>query len=365
MVCGNNLGAGQYLIVPRKTNGVFNAASTIQAPFTIEAWLLTTTSTSGLRPIITQGRNSIMGDSSVGYNNTFAGFGLGQYQGFFYFQLYCTNANANGGPELDMRGIAPNTWYHVAVTFDGTTETMYSNGVYVTSATATMNAAGLRYVPDMVNPLIIGSGNDLSAQTGGTEFSGDIAEVAIYPTVLTQEQLANHYAAGAGASDAYASTISADGPSYYFRLDEPALTTYPDPTSYPVANNTGALGAVGNGAYQPGTTPGVAGPTYSGFGASSHAVSINGFFGAVEIGASNLPAALNPTGTSPLTVAAWFRSTADSRFQEIVSHGDASWRLSFNGNNGSSSTAPWDVHFNPGAGAELGGANLADVLTNG
>jgi hypothetical protein len=243
---------------------------------------------------------------------------------------------------------------------------LYSNGVFIVSKTASVNAVGLHYVPDLVNPLIIGSGNNLSAQTGGTEFSGAIAEVAIYPAALSQEQLNAHYLAGSGSSDAYASTILGDGPSYYFRLNEPALTTYPDPATYPVANNYGALGTSAKGAYQPGTTPGVAGPAYSGFGPSSHAVAINGFYGGVEIGASNLPAALNPTNHQPVSVAAWFRSNpADSRFQEIASHGDNSWRLSFNGNNGSSSTAPWDAHFNPGAGPELGGTNLADVLANG
>jgi len=35
-------GAGQYVVVPQTTNGVHNAAVTITAPFTIEAWVMTT-----------------------------------------------------------------------------------------------------------------------------------------------------------------------------------------------------------------------------------------------------------------------------------------------------------------------------------
>ena len=367
LLCGHIAGQGQFVVVPRTTNGVFNPATTIQAPFTIELWAMTTNLTAGLRPMVTQGRNSVMGDASIGYNNAFAGFGLGQYQGFFYFQLYCTNRTANGGPELDMKNIAANTWYHIAVTFDGTTETMYSNGVYVTSAAAEINAAGLAYVPDLVNPLIIGSGNAVPTGSGGTEWSGSLSEVAIYPTALDQTHIANHYAA-ATTSDNYAAAVQADSPSYFFRMNEPALTSYPSPSSYPTATNYGSLGTVGSGLYQPGTAPGVHGPTYSGFGApaSSRAVAINGFFGAVDIGNGSLDANLNPTNHQPVSVAAWFRANpADSRFQEIASHGDAGWRLAFNGNNGSSSTAPWDTHWNPGNGPELGGANLADVLTNG
>ncbi|PWU16452.1 MAG: hypothetical protein C5B50_13470 [Verrucomicrobia bacterium] len=365
LVCGNANGQGQYLAVPRTTNGVFNPATTIQAPFTVELWAMTTNLTAGLRPMVTQGRSSVMGDASVGYNNVFAGFGLGQFQGFFYFQLYCTNANANGGPELDMKGITVSNWYHIAVSFDGTTETMYSNGVYVTSATATLNAAGLRYVPDLVNPLIIGSGNAAPTGSGGTEWSGFLGEVAIYPTALSQPQIANHYAA-ASTSDNYAAAVQADGPTYFFRMNEPPMTSYPSPTSYPTATNYGAMGAVANGLYQPGTTPGVAGPSYSGFGGSSRAVAFNGLYGGVDIGNGSLNANLNPTNHQPVSVAAWFRANpVDSRFQEIASHGDAGWRLAFNGNNGSSSTAPWDTHWNPGNGPELGGVNLADVLTNG
>src|SRR5260370_35824948 len=108
MMCNYSAGSGQYLVLPRRTNGAANPATTIAAPFTIEAWPMSTNLTVGLRPIVTQGRNSIQGDASIGYNNAFAGFGLGQYQGFFYFQLYNTNRNVNGGPELDMRVISPN-----------------------------------------------------------------------------------------------------------------------------------------------------------------------------------------------------------------------------------------------------------------
>src|SRR5262249_20734125 len=148
----------------------------------------------------------------------------------------------------------------------------------------------------------------------------------------------------------YANAVLANNPIIYLRLNEPAMTSanYPAPSSYPVANNYGAIGVSGNGYYQPGTVPGVAGPAFSGFGPSSHAVSINGFSGAVDIGAGSLPAELNPTNNQPVTVAAWFKgnpSDAAARFQEIVGHGNSSWRIAMDNNAG--------LRFNPGNNPEL------------
>src|ERR1700761_950844 len=40
LLCSEVTGAGQYVVVPQTTNGVHNAAVSITAPFTIEAWVL-------------------------------------------------------------------------------------------------------------------------------------------------------------------------------------------------------------------------------------------------------------------------------------------------------------------------------------
>lgn len=357
MLCGQATGAGQYVVLPRATNGVANAATAITAPFTIEAWVMTTNLTSGVRPIVNQGRVSDQNPSIGAYGNLFYGFSLGQYQSYFYFQIYNGTANANAGPELDMHNLQPNIWYHVAVTYDGTTETLYSNGVYVTSAASS-------FVPDPVAPLMIGSGTEPSQGSGAIEFGGAIDDVAIYNVALTQSQIQAHYSAvGSG----YTNVILGDHPTIYYRLDEPAFNSYPSPGTYPVAANYGTVGAAANGAYQPGATPGVAGPSFAGLG-SNAAVAFNGFYGAVDIGGGMTPAALNPTGNAPQTVVAWFQANpADARFQEIVSRGDSSWRLAFNGNNAAgsgSSTAPFDNHFNPGNNPELQFTNITDVTNN-
>jgi hypothetical protein len=82
----------------------------------------------------------------------------------------------------------------------------------------------------------------------------------------------------------------------------------------------------------------------------------------VDIGNSNIPAELNPTGAVPMTVVSWFQTgPADSpgRFQEILGHSDQSYRLSL----GQSPNI--GTHFNPGPGPELQFSSTAQAATNG
>ena len=363
---------GQYVVVPRNTNGVANPATTITPPFSIEVWAYVGSTNGANRTLVSEGQvplqvggpnpsNPYYGGRGQGW----AGFALGQYQDYFYFSCYCTNAVNNKSSELDSSGYNKflgarvGSWVHVVATFDGTTEQIWTNGVLANQKNVGANAAGMRYVPDPTSPLMIGNGNDVSATSGMTPYSGALDEVAIYPVVLSQSQIQAHYAA---ASTAYASTVLADSPSFYYRFDDglsQANSGYPTGT-FPVANNYGSIGTVGNGVYQPGTTPGVSGPAFAGFGTDSKAVALNGFFGAVDIGGGALPPELNPTNIAPLTVVSWFKGApADSpgRFQEILGHGDSSYRLAMDQAAGAN-------RFNPGPGPELQFANAADVATN-
>src|SRR5581483_4850301 len=225
--------------------------------------------------------------------------------------------------------------------------------------------SGVNYIADPSTPLLIAAGSEVP-NSYGQPFLGNIDDVAIYPTVLTESSVASHYAAAYGTNSAFTSypaAVLADSPSLYYRLNDPLSATNAgyDSSSFPVAANFGTLGSAANGAYQPGTQPGAVGPAYGGFGSNAKSVAINGWFGAVDVGGGNIPAELNPTNTQPFTVATWFRGNiADSpqRFQEMVGHGDNSYRLAM------SPTAA-DIHFHPGPGPELGFANPLDVLTNG
>ncbi|HLH56083.1 MAG TPA: DUF2341 domain-containing protein [Verrucomicrobiae bacterium] len=378
MVCQRQ--PGQYVVVPRNTNGVPNPALTIVPPFSVEAWTQIGTVGNANGLIVSEGGLVNLNVGGPDANNPFyggtqtgwAGFALGQYQDYIYFACMCTNAVGNKSSELDTsgynqhKGFTVGSWVHVVATFDGTTETIYTNGVLSVSKKVTPNPAGLTYVPDPTSPIMIGNGADVSASYAEA-FQGGLTEVAIYNTALSSDSVLAHFETAYGTNATYGATytnaVLADNPVLYYRLNDSQSVTnagYPS-ASFPVANSYGAIGSAGNGVYQPGTTPGVSGPPFPGFGSGSKGVAINGWLGGVDVGGGHLPSELNPTGASPLTLVSWVRgSPADSpgRFQEIVGHGDSSYRLAL-GQNGA------DVHFNPGPGPELQFTNLQQMIAGG
>ncbi|MDE3066325.1 MAG: DUF2341 domain-containing protein [Verrucomicrobiota bacterium] len=371
---------GQYVIVPRNTNGAGNPAITLVPPFTIETWALIGATNSANRTLVSEGQVPLnIGGSDTnnpyygGTGTGWAGFPLGQYQDYFYLSCFCTNAVNNKSSELDTsgynkwQGVKVGQWVYVMATFDGTTETVWTNGVVAASKNVSANGAGLKYVPDPTSPLMIGSGNIVPLTSGQNTFSGALDEVAIYTNVLPATSIQNHFETAYGTNATYGANytnaVLADNPILYYRLDElQSNLSDPYPSStFPTATNYGSLGAAADGVYQPGTTPGVSGPSYAGFGAGSKAVAINGWFGAVDVGGGNLPAELNPTTNVPLSVVTWFRSgpaDAPGRFQNILGHGDNSYRMALGQTAG-------ENHFNAGHGPELQFANPADVATNG
>jgi hypothetical protein len=372
-------GPGQYVILPRNTNGVPNSSLTLNPPFSIEAWIQIGRTSSALGDIISEGCYVPLNTGGPNTNNPFngglgtgwAGVELAQYQDYLAFTCQSTNGESKAN-ELDTtaynaaKGFKVGQWVHVVATFDGTTETMYTNGVFSVSKKVGANPAGLNYVPDPTTPLMIGSGSDVPI-VYGTAFQGAIQDVAIYTNILPVASIVNHFQTAYGTNATfgsdYTNAVLADGPALYYRLNDPQSVTnvgYPS-TNFPVAANYGSLSTAANGLYQPGTTPGVQGPSYAGFGANSKAVAINGWFGAVDVGNSNIPAALNPTGAAPMTLVSWFQTgpaDAPGRFQEIVGHSDSSYRLALGQLAG-------ENHFNPGPGPELQFTNIASFATSG
>lgn len=377
MWCTN--GAGQYVILPRNTNGIANASVTLNPPFSIEAWIEIGRTSSALGDIVSEGCYANLNTGGPNTNNPFygglgtgwAGVELAQYQDYLAFTCQSTNGESKAN-ELDTtpynagKGFKLGQWVHVVATFDGTTETLYTNGVFSVSKNVGANPAGLKYVADPTTPLMIGSGSEPSISYG-TTFEGAIHDVAIYTNILPLSSIVNHYQTAYGTNatfgSVYTNAVLADGPAVYYRLNDavsPTNAGYAS-TTFPVATNYGSISAAGNGVYQPGTTPGVAGPAYPGFGANSKAVAINGWFGAVDVGNSNLPVSLNPTGAAPVTVVSWFQAgpaDAPGRFQEIVGHSDSSYRLALG-------QVAGENHFNPGPGPELQFTTAASLASGG
>lgn len=270
----------------------------------------------------------------------------GNEVGSFNFRTYNGNGTATAiNYNIPVPGghILANTWYYVVLTFsdNGTTATAqgYVNGVAVSgNASSTRNASHPEYAPSTAGPLWIGGRSDSSFFF----YPGSFDEVALYPTVLSATDISNKYAAAiSGAAGAYSSLVTADAPQLYFKLDDGVL---------PVATNYGTAGSVANASYQPGTTPGTAGPAFAGFGASSYAVqfpggtaSLNGAT-VLDPGAASLP--IGMTANTPLTVSAWvlvpYTPTA---FSTVLGKGDSSYRFDVD--------TTENPHWNPGGFGDL------------
>jgi hypothetical protein len=286
----------------------YSPALGINAPFTVEAWVNPAVVTANaLTCVLACGE----------FAGNRSGWLIYQDGGSGYrFRLY----NQNGGTfSLDLLGgstpVAGN-WYHVVAVYNGTTATIYVNGVG-TSA----NPSG--FVANTDAPLRIGIRSDV-----GFPFNGSVDEVAIYTNALTSAEVLSHYQNGTSASPStpYNQLVLAKNPLIYQRLNE-SVYTAPDPSTLPSATNSGSLGTNADGLFQPGSVAGVAGPAFSGLGANNKAAKFNGVAGYVDCGTAP---ELNIIG--PMSVIAWIRGNpADARFQTVLGKGDSSWRMSLDG----------------------------------
>ena len=136
----------------------------LTSAMTLEAWVRSTTSSSGWRSVLLK---EIPGELSYAlYGNT----GTNR-----------PSVQITANTSVDTRGTAQlpaNTWVHMAGTYDGATLKLYINGALVSSnaASGTLRAS--------TNPLRIG-GN----LVWGEYFIGQIDDVRIYNGVLTQAQI--------------------------------------------------------------------------------------------------------------------------------------------------------------------------------
>ncbi len=249
--------------------------------------------------------------------------------GEFTFRTYNQNGTA---PALDMDilpagGLKPYTWTHIAIVVDGTNVTAYVNGAV--KATGSMPS----YIP---NDGAAGGFNIAGRSDGDAyDYLGSVDEVAYYTNALDAATILSHYQAATNSSPttAYSALVLQKHPALYYRMDEVALFNGPYFMPLPVAKNYGSLGSVLNGYYQPGTVPGVAGPTNSGFGAVSRACSFSpsGSQNGSACGPGVLvapydEAALNIFGGLSLT--AWIQiPTLPTWFETVIGRTDYSYRM--------------------------------------
>ncbi len=208
-------------------------------------------------------------------------FGLGNaYVVRMFYQNGTTPAITLSAP-ITTAGV----WTHIVLTFDGTTATLYTNGVVASSGVP----AG--YVPNVNAPFSVGERSDIAFN-----WPGNVAEVAMYPGALSQARVTAHYTAATSAPGTYASTVMADSPLLYDRYQAP-------PT--PVAVNSGTIGSAGNGLYLADAVAGAPGPMpppYPGFAVGNKAPSFDAGGGAVQLPAFNF-------NTNTVTISGWVNAT--------------------------------------------------------
>jgi len=122
-----------------------------------------------------------------------------------------TSANSPGrlyffGGNDDLPGVTtlqPNTWYHVAVTYDGTTLKLYLNGQLENSKTTTS-----------LNTVLDSNGLTIGLRPGSATWDGQIDEVEIFNRALSQSEIQAVFNAGAlGKCHAAMPAISSLSPS--------------------------------------------------------------------------------------------------------------------------------------------------------
>lgn len=212
-------------------------------------------------------------------------FGLGN--GFVVRFFYQNGANP--AVTLFMTNDLPlGSWYHIVLTYNGTTATFYKNGAVADSQPT------LGYVGNIQAPFTIGCRSSLNFF-----WPGKVAEAAEYNTALSAARVSAHYTTATTTPANYQATVLADAPLVYQRYREPI-----DP---PTAN-LGSAGAAADGLFFFDAQAGVAGPSsppYAGFEAANKAVAFDAGGGVVRIPALNL-------NTNTVTISGWVKASTDS-----------------------------------------------------
>ncbi len=235
----------------------YNAGLNPAGAFTIEAWL---------KPSVANGAGVLTcALASMHAASPRTGWLIYQSDTGWNFRMYngvdtATTISITGGGAP----VAGN-WYHLVVSFDGTTARMYVNGV------AGPSAAPAAFVQNSDSAFNIASRSD-----GAFGWNGTADEVAFYPSALSASDAAAHNAAVTTNAAGYASQILASSPAGYWRLNESVPV-------YQVATNSGSLGVSANAKYFNGVTnaAGPSSPAFPGFGASNPCGKFDGSSGSV------------------------------------------------------------------------------------
>ena len=284
----------------------FNAAMNPEGSFTVEFWAKPSAAVSDLFCPL----SALNGDGGV-------------RDGWLFYQSgandWIFRIGGGAGYAALARGgtVTPNAWQQVVGVYYASNNSV---SIYVNGAKAAGPVvAGIPFVANDGRAFRLGGTGltgTLGSFSGNRAFDGWLDEVAIYPGVLSADRISAHYTTATTNPGGYAAAVLADSPLGYWNLDEPAYSA-PDPGSFPTAANLGSAGAAADGHYTPGTSAGVAGPTFNGLGgANSKAAWFNGIVG--EVSVPNADALNNATA---VTVMAWVKAAQADNVRDILAHG--------------------------------------------
>jgi hypothetical protein len=274
-----------------------------QPPFTIEFWM---------KP---EAPFAPTGDSSpptgVCPLSSLSPFPGNSSRSGYLFYVLPTNVTFRIGGEQSYSATAAATvsvstasFTHVVGEFDGTTATIYVNGVMgpITSANRLSNP----FFPNQWVPLRIGGtsldgaefaepNGDYRYLSGNRGWDGWIDEVAVYNTLLSSNTILSHYTNAIHNPSAYRTNVLASNPVGYWNFDEPAYaatgagTPAADSGSFAL-NGINTLGSLAD---QPGVP---------GLSSGDKSVFYSGSLGSLVL-------ETNGGGGDPITLAAWIKPT--------------------------------------------------------
>jgi hypothetical protein len=308
----NSGGGGVQTMVP--WNAEINPPA--EEPFTIEAWIqphVEVTDAPGPAPLMN--RYSYSGANRQGWvffqRSPETGWNFRTYTG----EGSSTGVNITGQATTPDAGKA-GTWNHLVAVWDGasTTATLYVNGEKVAEGSGGYAANTDDHDPAEAvrGPAGLSIGSYNNTEPGANPFNGAVADVAVYRTALTAEQITAHYAAGTNAQRTvgYAPVVLADKPVEFLRLNDPA---------YSPVSSLGSMGIRANGSLVF-ANYGQAGPrptAFPGFEAANQAIALDGTNSYINL---NNPAGLNFAGQ--VTLEAWVQpAAAQGTPAYIIGHG--------------------------------------------
>jgi hypothetical protein len=159
--------------------------------------------------------------------------------------------------------------------------------------------------------------NSFGGLAGFRGFEGYLDEIAIYTNILSDATIYAHYAAATTNTAGYDAQILASSPIGYWNFDEPAVTP-PDPSTLPIAVNSGTLGSVVNGTNSWGDLAGQSGPPYSGMGGATNRACFfdgdNGYVGLLDDPGMHI--------SNNITMMAWVKPMGSiNYYRNIIGHG--------------------------------------------